>query len=201
MATKLPKEIRIESLLTAAVEEFLEKGYNGASVDAIAKRAGVSKGGFYYHFPNKEVLLMEANRKLAEPVARMAEKAYSDPSTLNGLSRYIKEYLVYWASHPRELSFTYLSMSKALESEVLMAYYKEYVQASTDFLTAMFQKAVAKGEAGIPDPAAYGITLMGALDGVLSYFIVHPEEDIDSLAERLERIWLDQGRRGSLEER
>lgn len=105
MTKKQLKEHRVESLLMAAVEEFLEKGYDGASVDAIAKRAGVSKGGFYHHFPNKEVLLMEANQKLSEPIMEMAEKAYSNSSVMDGLRQYIQEYLNYWASRPRELSF------------------------------------------------------------------------------------------------
>lgn len=198
MSQKMPREVRIEALLTAAVEEFLQKGYNGASIDAIAKRAGVSKGGFYHHFPNKDVLLMEANRKLSEPVERMAEAAFMAESALEGLSAYIKGYLHYWADHPREMSFLFLSMSKAFETGVLMDYYKEYVEASTSFFTEMFQKAVISGELEIDDPEAYGITLMGALDGVISYLIVRPEEDVDRLAKRLERIWLgSRGRNGT----
>lgn len=195
MTKKEPKEVRIETLLAAAVEEFIEKGYDGASVDAIAKKAGVSKGGFYHHFPNKEVLLMEANRKLSEPVAAMAEKAYYNSSALDGLSIYIREYMEYWCSHQRELSFFFLSMSKALQSDILMKYYQEYAKETTDFFIGIFQKAVETGEADIPDPVSYGITLMGALDGVLTYSIIHPEEDIDALSKRIEKIWLDNGRR------
>jgi len=190
MSKKLSKEIRIESILTAAVEEFLEKGYEGASVDAIAKRAGVSKGGLYYHFTNKEVVLMEANRKLSEPIMDVIEKTYQNESAINGLKVYVKEYLKYWVFRPRELSFFFLSMSKALESPVLMEYYKEYVKESTAFFVGMFQKAVDLGEANISDPEAYGISLMGALDGVLSYVMVSPEIDIEILAERFIQIWL-----------
>ncbi|MEK5023728.1 TetR/AcrR family transcriptional regulator [Paenibacillus sp. FSL M7-1046] len=190
MTKKQLKEHRVESLLMAAVEEFLEKGYDGASVDAIAKRAGVSKGGFYHHFPNKEVLLMEANQKLSEPIMEMAEKAYSNSSVMDGLRQYIKEYLNYWASRPRELSFFFLSMSKALQAPALMEYYREYVNQSTAFLIGMFQKAMESGEADLRDPEAYGISLMGALDGVVSYAMIHPEEDIELLVERFEQVWL-----------
>ncbi|MEK5235337.1 TetR/AcrR family transcriptional regulator [Paenibacillus sp. FSL L8-0470] len=190
MTKKQLKQHRVESLLLAAVEEFLEKGYDGASVDAIAKRAGVSKGGFYHHFPNKEVLLMEANQKLSEPVMEMAEKAYSNSSAMDGLRQYIKEYLNYWASRPRELSFFFLSMSKALQAPALMEYYREYVNQSTAFFVGMFQKAVESGEADLRDPEAYGISLMGALDGVVSYVMIHPEEDIELLVERFEQVWL-----------
>jgi len=191
MAKKQPKEVRIESLLMAAVEEFLEKGYDGASVDAIARRAGVSKGGFYHHFPNKEVLLMEANQKLSEPIMEMMEKACLNRSAIDGLRQYIKEYLKYWVCRPRELSFFFLSMSKALESPALMEYYREYVKQSTAFFVGMFQKAVESGAADMRDPEAYGISLMGALDGVVAYVIIHPEEDIEILVERFEQVWLN----------
>jgi AcrR family transcriptional regulator len=191
MSKKQPKEVRIETILDAAVEEFLLKGYDGASIDGIAKRAGVSKGGFYHHFSNKEVLLMEANRKLSEPIMIIAEKACNCESAYAGLSIYVKEYLKYWMERPRELSFFFLSMSKALESEILMEYYKDYMKASTDFFTHIFQKAYDIGETCNPDTEMMGISLMGALDGVLTYLITNSNMDIDIFAERLEKIWID----------
>ena len=41
-------------LLDAAFREIARQGYEGATVDSIAERAGVSKGAFYGHFPSKE---------------------------------------------------------------------------------------------------------------------------------------------------
>ena len=188
MTAKRPKEERVDSILRAAVEEFVEKGYEGASVDAIAKRAGVSKGGFYHHFSNKEVLLMEANKKLMEPFYEMAERAYSNSSAIDGLRQYMRDYMNYWIDRPRELGFFFLSMSKALESPVLMDYYRESVTESTAFFTGMFTKANEAGELQLDDPEAYGVSLMGALDGVLSYAMINPQLKVDILAERLEKV-------------
>jgi AcrR family transcriptional regulator len=44
-------------ILTAAVEEFAVSGYRGASIGAIAARAGMSQSGLLHHFPSKELLL------------------------------------------------------------------------------------------------------------------------------------------------
>ncbi len=170
--------------------EFAEKGYNGASMVAIAKREGVSKGGLYHHFPNKEVLLMEANQKLMEPVYEMAVKALSNKSALEGLQQYIREYITYWSARTKELSFSFLSLAKALESELLMDYYKEYVLQSTAFYAEMFKKSAEAGEIKVSDAEAYGITLMGALDGVLTYVVINPQDDIEALCVRLERVWI-----------
>lgn len=46
-----------ESLLNAAGEVILRFGSDALTLDAVAKEAGVSKGGLLYHFPNKEALL------------------------------------------------------------------------------------------------------------------------------------------------
>src|SRR5947209_690765 len=45
-----------EALLDAAMEVFATAGYTGATVDAIAHTAGMSKAGFYWHFESKEAI-------------------------------------------------------------------------------------------------------------------------------------------------
>ena len=51
-----PKAETRARLLVAAREIFLESGYRGATLDAIAARAGFTKGALYWHFPNKQAL-------------------------------------------------------------------------------------------------------------------------------------------------
>jgi len=50
------------ALLRAAAEAFAERGFNGAKIDDIAERAGVTKGAIYGHFNGREDLLIEACR-------------------------------------------------------------------------------------------------------------------------------------------
>jgi TetR/AcrR family transcriptional regulator len=47
-----------QELLDAALEEFIAKGYENASINVILTQAGMSKGQFYYHFKNKEGLYL-----------------------------------------------------------------------------------------------------------------------------------------------
>jgi TetR/AcrR family transcriptional repressor of uid operon len=47
-------------LLAAAIEVFAERGYAGAKVAEIAKRAGVTTGAIYSRYPGKAELLTEA---------------------------------------------------------------------------------------------------------------------------------------------
>jgi len=50
-----PRDNRV-LLLAAALDEFLEQGFQAARVEDIARRAGVGKGSVYLHFRNKEEL-------------------------------------------------------------------------------------------------------------------------------------------------
>jgi len=49
-------------LLAIAIDCFAVHGYQGTTIDMIAKAAGVTKGAIYYHFRDKEELLFEAVR-------------------------------------------------------------------------------------------------------------------------------------------
>lgn len=46
-----------QKIMDAAWELFYEKGYESTTVNDIIKRAGTSKGGFYYYFKAKDELL------------------------------------------------------------------------------------------------------------------------------------------------
>ena len=48
-----------QAVITAALAEFKDKGFVGASMDAIADRAQVSKRTVYNHFASKELLFHE----------------------------------------------------------------------------------------------------------------------------------------------
>jgi AcrR family transcriptional regulator len=47
---------RRDAILTAAMETFAERGYDGASVKRIAARARISEALIYGHFPSKQAL-------------------------------------------------------------------------------------------------------------------------------------------------
>src|SRR5215471_12455081 len=54
----MPRSRRVtpDQILTAAALEFAERGFAGARVDRIARRARVNKAMLYYHFSSKQGL-------------------------------------------------------------------------------------------------------------------------------------------------
>lgn len=60
---KNPRGARsIKRIVDAAARIFGREGFQGASMSAVARAAGVSKGLLHYHFDSKEHLLIEAQR-------------------------------------------------------------------------------------------------------------------------------------------
>ena len=56
----------LEQIQQAAVQEFLDKGFRGASLRQIVKNAGVTTGAFYFFFPSKQALF----EAIVDPVIR-----------------------------------------------------------------------------------------------------------------------------------
>ncbi len=85
-----PKPVQARSLRTraklldATVDALVELGYAGASTTAIAKRAGVSQGALYKHFPTKPQLLEAALAHLfAQLIADFDRGFAADESVLS----------------------------------------------------------------------------------------------------------------------
>jgi AcrR family transcriptional regulator len=58
-----------ERILGAATVEFKRSGTAAADVDAIVGAAGVAHGTFFFHFPTKEHVLLELERREEERIA------------------------------------------------------------------------------------------------------------------------------------
>ncbi|MFC2153638.1 TetR/AcrR family transcriptional regulator, partial [Actinomycetota bacterium] len=47
-------------VMRTAIDIVAERGFQGASIDAIAQRSGVARSTIYRHWPDKSDLLLEA---------------------------------------------------------------------------------------------------------------------------------------------
>src|SRR5215210_3436426 len=73
-------------VLAVAAKAFAESGYAGASLNDIIKATGLTKGGFYFHFPSKESLALEVVAfKSAEARADLLAMVEPHPRALDRL--------------------------------------------------------------------------------------------------------------------
>lgn len=85
-----PKDLdKRDAIMCAAGDCFLKLGFEGASMDAIAEAAGVSKLTVYSHFHNKDVLFKEVIRHECE-LHDNGPEAFEKLSTLAPRSALLK---------------------------------------------------------------------------------------------------------------
>ncbi|HEY8837502.1 MAG TPA: helix-turn-helix domain-containing protein [Dehalococcoidia bacterium] len=66
---------RKQRILDAGLVVFSRKGYRASAVDDIAAESETSKGGVYFHFPNKESIFLALLEQMGNMLLRKVEEA------------------------------------------------------------------------------------------------------------------------------
>lgn len=101
-------------IVSAAAAAYRERGIDGVGVRDIMQRAGLTQGGFYFHFSDKDALLAEASRDGFETITGRLLEHVSAAAPEERLQTFIDAYLSPWhRDHPEAGC-----MMAALASEV-----------------------------------------------------------------------------------
>lgn len=92
-------EVRRKRLMKAAIEEFAERGFEGASYNKIIERSGLSKGTVYYYFDNKETLLSTVFEDICDRFLEMIGEEDPPPETVEAYWNVARKY------HERTIRF------------------------------------------------------------------------------------------------
>ena len=87
------------ALVDAAAKVFIERGFTGASVEAIAAEAGYTRGAFYANFASKEELFVEVLQRRIYDVYRRIGEQSQEPETRLSM-RALGERLAEMQRHP-----------------------------------------------------------------------------------------------------
>jgi AcrR family transcriptional regulator len=126
-----------DALLAAAREVFADQGTD-ASLEDVARRAGVGIGTLYRHFPSRQALLEAVYRDQVESLSARAEELAGAQSPLDALAEWLRAML--------KFSSTKRSMTSALlatlgtDSELLSAC-ATVIRGSAETLLARAQQA------------------------------------------------------------
>lgn len=72
-----------ERIFQVALDEFRGVGFGAAQIERIALRAGVSRGTFYFHFPTREDVLVELQRRGEREIVERIEARDPPPASLS----------------------------------------------------------------------------------------------------------------------
>ena len=183
------KEATQARILRASMELFATRGFDGASISAIASRAGVSRGAVFWHFGSKAALFKEACVRFFVPFWREFEKSLDGPprERVFGL---LEAYESFVASN-RETIRAFVRW--VLESQTM----RESLQGELFALHGLFIRKVSGAIAMLAEsPAqaeALSLGLVSPLAGNLLFELLDPDarlnerrrESLRAVAERL----------------
>lgn len=90
-------ELTKKKILAAAVQEFGENGYGGASLNAICE-TGISKGLLYHNFKNKDALYLAC----VEICFQSLTKCLKEADIRNDLEKYMRVRMGFFKEHKME---------------------------------------------------------------------------------------------------
>jgi AcrR family transcriptional regulator len=152
-----------KKILSAAVKVFSSHGYAGASIREIAKASGLSIGGVYLYFKNKEELYLSLiKERISEKEQRVKEIIAVGEPPSRTLSVLIEMHLDY-ALKNKELILTHI---KEHGFSFGMGIRREYFQRQTKIIGDIIKAGIKTGDFRKCDVHQTANLIMGALRGI-----------------------------------
>ena len=166
MKKDLKTEITKEKILKASAEEFALYGFDGATVNGICQKHGISKGLIYHNFESKEELYLRCvEEAVNEFVSFMSRKEYGTDFKL-----YMKERYAFFEAHPNDsrLIFAVVLTDNSEFSEKIKNIKSKFDEFNRSvYLTAIQNIRLRKGVSE-NDALGYYSLLQDMLNGYIS---------------------------------
>lgn len=159
-----PIEQKREQILEAAVQEFQERGFAGASMDRISERANVSKRTVYNHFESKEALFKAIVELIFDEISETLDVVYDPEKPIEGQLLALAHAEGKLMRSKRFMRLVRMAMSEVIRDPALAAEMNaksEAVSVFNDFMTA----ARNAGAIDTSDPADAGAEFMSLIKG------------------------------------
>lgn len=121
----------------AALDLIAEQGVSAVAVEPLARRLGVTKGSFYWHFPSRDALLiaaLERWEKMEQETVFGQLEAVADP-------RERLRALFSMVAHEYKAHIIYSELLKALDHPAVQPVIGRVSTRRLDYLTASFRQA------------------------------------------------------------
>ena len=177
----MPRERREQLILDVAGQVFARAGYESASMDEIADRAGVSKPMLYTYFGSKEGLyLAYIERAGSELVERLVNARAADRSPASMLRARITEFLSFVEEHGDGWRVLFRELGSTRPFAERVAELRERIARE---IRRMVQGGDGSCSSRPPEAAdAIAHALVGAGESLANWWLDHPEIPRDQVA-------------------
>lgn len=147
MPAERPRPGKHDAITRAASEMFLAEGFERASLDQIAQRAGVSKQTIYSHFADKEALFRAICAELTEKLTIPLQQPLRKDADLRSLLLRLGEDALAMMLHPASLDLHRMIIGAAARfPELGRAAYEAGATRMIDELSALLVQRSRSGD-------------------------------------------------------
>ncbi|AXO32502.1 TetR/AcrR family transcriptional regulator [Micromonospora chalcea] len=188
---RLPRAVREQQMLDAAVKVFSRRGFHAASMDEIADDAGISKPMVYAYLGTKEELFVAClHRESTRMMEAIAGAAAPDLPADERLWRGLRAFFGFVGAHRDGWAVLYRqargSQPFAVELAAMRGRLVEVVAGMLDHALR-----AAGREVGATDLEVVAYALVGASESLADWLADHPEADAGKTATRMMNVaWL-----------
>lgn len=171
-------------IFKAAIKVFSQNGYNGTTMDDIAKEANVAKGTLYYHFKSKEeIFKFIINGGMDIISEKLEEISKQDSDSISKLKAVCKAQLsvVY-----ENRDFFKVIMSQLWGSQIRQFDIRRKIEKYINDIEEYVKDAVNEGSIKNGETSFMGYGIFGMLCSASIYELINEDkEKIDEVADSL----------------
>jgi AcrR family transcriptional regulator len=166
--------LRQAIIFEAAEAVLAERGYHGASVDEIARRAEISVGTLYNLFGNKENLFASVTERSIEILrAAVRERADAVAGGADKLHAAVDAIFAYFDEHEKSFR-VWVTATHGLDWNVLPQFGERVfaqMRGFTEDITSLCRRAVREGTLPRLDPEFLSLSLLGTINSFVTHWV------------------------------
>lgn len=165
-----------ERLAKSALEVFSENGLDGATLDDIAERAGVTKGSLYHHYDSKKDLILASCRYYYRRWHRMIRReAVGRKSPSDKLGSVVALSVKTCLLDRGNRTFTTEIFALSLVDKEVRHSWAQFYDAVRETYIGLLCDAVEAGELTVAEPRRSVDLMLSAMEGIKQRACFEPE--------------------------
>ncbi|UNO43204.1 TetR/AcrR family transcriptional regulator [Streptomyces sp. MST-110588] len=191
-APTFTEQARRRQLVECTIDLISTRGYPATSLSAIAEEAGISKAAVLYHFSSKDNLTQATLAHVLEQfTAYVTERVERESDPRAAVVAYVRAMIGYQQANRRHVR---VITEMLLDDHGGTRLKTPGSHDTNDRIGSLVRLLTAGQEAGSLrdfDARTVALAIGGAIDGVISHWLAHPDLDLDAAADELEHFTLN----------
>ncbi|WP_030682971.1 TetR/AcrR family transcriptional regulator [Streptomyces sp. NRRL B-1347] len=185
-APTFTEQARRRQLIECTIDLISTKGYPSTSLSAIAEQAGLSKAAVLYHFASKDNLTRATlAHVLEEFTAYVSERVAAAPEPRAAVVAYVRAMVGYQRENRRHVRVITEMLLDDHGGTRLKTPGSHDTAGRWQALAELLAAGQEAGHFRPFDPTTVSLAVGGAIDGVISHWLAHPDLDLNAAADEL----------------